>query len=136
MGQSKLRRVFVGCLGIALTTLVFAQAYPVKPVRLIAPFAAGSTIDIIARLIAPRLNEALGQPVVVEDRPGAGGMIGLEAVAKSVPDGYTLIIGALGPLAMTPAMYPKALFDYIGIALILAVIAMQKLRREKPHATA
>lgn len=91
--------------------LAFAQAYPVKPVRIVAPFGAGSTIDIIGRLIAPKLTEALGQPVIVENRPGAGGMIGMDAVAKSAPDGHTLIIGALGPLAMNPALYPKTPFD-------------------------
>ncbi len=92
-------------------SLAFAQAYPVKPVRIVAPFGAGSTIDIIGRLIAPKLTEALGQPVIVENRPGAGGMIGMDAVAKSAPDGHTLIIGALGPLAMNPALYPKTPFD-------------------------
>ena len=79
--------------------------------RIVAPFGAGSTIDIIGRLIAPKLTDALGQPVIVENRPGAGGMIGMDAVAKSAPDGHTLIIGALGPLAMNPALYPKTPFD-------------------------
>jgi tripartite-type tricarboxylate transporter receptor subunit TctC len=91
--------------------LAAAQAYPTKTVRIIAPFAAGSTIDILGRLIAPKLFEALGQPVIVEDRPGAGGMIGLDLVAKSPPDGHTLVIGALGPLAMNPALYSKTPFD-------------------------
>lgn len=88
-----------------------AQAYPSRPVRIVAPFAPGSTIDIIGRLIAPRLSEALGQPVLIENRPGAGGMVGMDAVAKSPPDGYTMVIGALGPLAMNPVLYPKTPFD-------------------------
>jgi tripartite-type tricarboxylate transporter receptor subunit TctC len=77
----------------------------------VAPFAPGSTIDIIGRIIAPKLGEALGQPVLVENRAGAGGMIGLDAVAKAAPDGHTTAIGALGPLAMNPALYPKTPFD-------------------------
>ena len=76
-----------------------------------APFAPGSTIDIIGRIIAPKLTEAMGQPVLVENRPGAGGMIGMDAVAKAPPDGHMLVIGALGPLAMNPALYPKTPFD-------------------------
>ena len=79
--------------------------------RIVAPFAAGSTIDIIGRLIAPKLSEALAQPVIVENRPGAGGAVGLEAVARAAPDGHVTAIGALGPLAMNPALYPKTPFD-------------------------
>ena len=90
---------------------VAAQTYPSKPVRIVAPFAPGSTIDIIGRLIAPKLSEALGQPVLVENRPGAGGMVGMDMVAKAAPDGYTMVIGALGPLAMNPVLYPKTPFD-------------------------
>jgi tripartite-type tricarboxylate transporter receptor subunit TctC len=101
---------------LALACAIFAaaagaQTYPSKPVRIVAPFAPGSTIDIIGRIIAPRLSEALGHPVLVENRAGAGGMIGLDAVAKAAPDGHTMAIGALGPLAMNPALYPKTPFD-------------------------
>ena len=88
-----------------------AQSYPTKPVRIVAPFAPGSTIDIIGRIIAPKLSEALGQPVLVDNRPGAGGMVGMDGVAKAPPDGHSLVIGALGPLAMNPALYPKTPFD-------------------------
>ncbi len=110
----KSKSLAVAAVSLALTgasPLVCAQTYPAKPIRIVAPFAAGSTIDIIGRIIAPRLHEALGQPVIVENRPGAGGMIGLDNVAKSAPDGYSLVIGALGPLAMNPALYPKTPFD-------------------------
>ena len=103
--------------------LAVAQAYPTRTVRIIAPFAAGSTIDILGRLIAPRLFEALGQPVIVEDRPGAGGMIALELVAKSPPDGHTLVIGALGPLAMNPALYPKTPFDPVQDFAAVSLLA-------------
>jgi tripartite-type tricarboxylate transporter receptor subunit TctC len=109
-------RILVFILSFAAliaSQLADAQSYPGKPIRIVAPFAAGSTIDIIGRIIAPRLHEALGQPVIVENRPGAGGMIGLDNVAKTAPDGYSLVIGALGPLAMNPALYPKTPFDPI-----------------------
>lgn len=100
-----------------------AQTYPSKTIRIVAPFAAGSTIDLLGRLISPKLYEALGQPVIVEDRPGAGGMIGLDSVAKSAPDGHTLVIGALGPLAMNPALYPKTPFDPVKDFAAVSLLA-------------
>ena len=121
--QSILQRAFVGCSGIALATLVYAQGYPSKPVRIIAPYAAGSTIDIIGRIIAPKLHEALGQPVIVENRSGAGGMLGMDAAAKSAPDGHTLVIGALGPLAMNPSLYPKTPFDPVRDFAAVSLLA-------------
>ena len=77
-----------------------AQAFPSKPVRLVAPFPPGSSIDVIARLISQPMGEALGQPIVVENRVGAGGNVGVDAVVKSPKDGYTIGIGARGPLAI------------------------------------
>jgi tripartite-type tricarboxylate transporter receptor subunit TctC len=116
------RHALIALLCAGLATLAHAQGYPTKTVRIIAPFAAGSTIDILGRLLAPKLFEVLGQPVIVEDRPGAGGMIGLDFVAKSPPDGHTLAIGALGPLAMNPALYPKTPFnpvqDFAAVSLL------------------
>ena len=100
-----------------------AQTYPTKPVRIVVPFAPGSTIDIIGRIIAPKLAEALSQPVLVENRPGAGGMIGMDAVAKAPPDGHTLVIGALGPLAMNPALYPKTPFDPVRDFAAVSLLA-------------
>ena len=79
-----------------------AQAWPAKPIRVISPFSAGSTVDLHARLIATPLADLLGQPVIVENRAGAGGAIGLDAVAKSAPDGYTIGIGTTGPMAINP----------------------------------
>jgi tripartite-type tricarboxylate transporter receptor subunit TctC len=108
---SRRAHVFVFVMWVAAVPCGFAQSYPVKPVRIVAPFAPGSTIDIIGRIISPRLSEALGQPVLVENRPGAGGAVGMDAVAKASPDGHVLVIGALGPMAMNPALYPKTPFD-------------------------
>ena len=104
-----LKYLFAAAAGIV--NLAQAQPFPVKPVRIIAPFGPGSTIDIMGRTIAPKLSEALGQPVIVENRSGAGGAIGLESVAKSGKDGYTLVIGALGPVAVNPSLYARKPFD-------------------------
>ena len=79
-----------------------AQPWPAKPIRVISPFSAGSTVDLHARLIAAPLGELLGQPVVVENKAGAGGAIGLDAVAKAAPDGYTIGIGTTGPMSINP----------------------------------
>src|SRR5688500_8538985 len=82
-----------------------AQNYPTKPVHIIVPFPAGGSNDIIARLIAQKLSTSLGQQVVVENRGGAGGNVGAEAVATSTPDGYTLLLTAPGPLTANAALY-------------------------------
>lgn len=92
---------------------VTAQTYPVKPLRIIVMYGPGSTIDIMARLIAPKLSEALGQTVIVENRAGAGGAIGMDMAAKAPPDGHTLTIGATGPSVTNPLLYPKTPFDPI-----------------------
>jgi tripartite-type tricarboxylate transporter receptor subunit TctC len=81
---------------------VFAQPYPNRPVRIIVPFPPGNTMDIMSRLIAPRMSERLGQPVVVENRPGASGMLGLDLVAHAAPDGYTIGAGQGGNLVVLP----------------------------------
>ncbi|WP_370880634.1 tripartite tricarboxylate transporter substrate binding protein [Variovorax paradoxus] len=108
------------------------NAYPDKPIRLLVPFAAGGTTSVLARSLADRMSKALGQPFIVDNRPGAGGNIAMEAVARSAPDGYTLLMGPIG-LAINPALYPKLNFDpvkdfapiglYGGVANILAVNA-------------
>ncbi len=89
----------------------FAQAYPSKPIRIVVPYAAGGTSDILARQIGPRLTEAWNQPVVIENRTGANGNVGAEFVAKSAPDGYTLLITDLGGLVISPSVYPKLPFN-------------------------
>jgi tripartite-type tricarboxylate transporter receptor subunit TctC len=91
--------------------LALAQAYPVKPVRVIIPYPPGSTPDIVGRTAAGKLQEALGQPFVVENRTGAGGNIGAEAVAKAPADGYTLLIGINGPAAINKFLYKNLSYD-------------------------
>jgi len=90
---------------------IFAQGYPVKPLRLIVPFAPGGTNDIMARGIAPELSAILGQQVVVDNRGGASGQIGPEAVAKSPPDGYTLMLVSSSVMTHGPAVFPKLRYD-------------------------
>lgn len=100
------------CLSsFTLSSPAWAQAYPNRPVKLIVPFPPGGAVDIYARTILPALSENLGQPVVVENRTGASGMIGAEVVAKSSPDGYTLLVGNIATLAMNAAIYRKMPYD-------------------------
>jgi len=89
----------------------FGQEYPVRAVRLIIPFAPGGSNDILGRLIAARLTDTLGQQVVPDNRAGAGGTIGAELAAKSPPDGYTVVIGHIGTLAVNPTLYKKLSYD-------------------------
>ena len=88
-----------------------AQEFPSKPIRLIVPYAAGGLPDTMSRLVTPRLAEALGQQVLVENRPGAGGISGTEAVAKAPPDGYTLLIADVGQLAINPHIFARLPYD-------------------------
>lgn len=128
------QKVISACVTLASAAVVaapaYSQSYPSRPVRIVVPNAPASSGDIVARLIVPPLSERLGQPVVVENRAGAGTMIGGEAVAKSLPDGYTLLMG-VSTLAINPAAYKKvpydALRDFTPITLVAslpAIIAM------------
>ena len=103
-------RIAGAALAAMLAGSAHAQSYPVKPVRIVVPSSAGGGTDIVARVLAPELSKRLGQQVIVDNRPGAGTMIGIEAVAKSPPDGYTLLMG-LSTLAINSALYNKVPYD-------------------------
>ena len=107
----------------AACTAGLAQGYPAKPIRIVVSFPAGGIADIYARVIGAKVQEAWGQPVVVENRTGAGGNIGAEAVAKSAPDGHTLNMSALGPHAVNVSLFAKLPYDpvrdFAAIALVL-----------------
>jgi tripartite-type tricarboxylate transporter receptor subunit TctC len=102
--------LFAGLLFL-LAGAAAAQSYPNKPIRIVVPYAAGGTSDILARQIGPKLNEAWGQAVVVENKPGANGNVGADFVAKSAPDGYTLLLTDLGGLVISASVYPKLPFN-------------------------
>jgi tripartite-type tricarboxylate transporter receptor subunit TctC len=100
-------------IAMACAPAAGAQAYPAKPLRLIVPWSAGSGTDLMSRSLAQKLGEAIGQQVIVDNRGGAGAIIGTEVAAKSPPDGYTLYVGGSVSLAISPAMYAKVTYDPI-----------------------
>jgi len=105
------RRLLLAGAGLAALPLPARAAWPERPIRVVVPFAAGGNADTIARLLQPRLQERLGQPVVVENRPGAGGAVGAAEVARARPDGYSLLIGSNGPLSVNPAVQARLPYD-------------------------
>jgi tripartite-type tricarboxylate transporter receptor subunit TctC len=108
------RRLLAALGGAAVPTFAFGQsaaAWPTKPVRIVVPFAPAGTTDILARALAPELGKAFGQPFVIDNKPGAGGNLGADAIAKSAPDGYNLLMGTVGTHAINAALYPKMPFD-------------------------
>src|SRR5665213_4153463 len=129
------RRTLLAGLGalpaVALLPRAAFAAYPDHPIRLIVPFAAGGNADIVGRIVGERISNALGQPVVVDNRGGAGGGIGAEVVARATPDGYTLLVGSNGPLTVNPFVQahlpydplkdfaPVALTSYVPHCIIL-----------------
>jgi tripartite-type tricarboxylate transporter receptor subunit TctC len=119
----RLRQLLLGVAAfvLALPCEVQAQSYPNRPIRLISPFAAGGGSDVLARVVATKLGDRLGVPVVVENRPGAGAVIGIQTLARSAPDGYTLALGS-SVLAVAPTLYKKAPFDankdFVPVALV------------------
>jgi len=96
---------------LAWSTNSFSQTYPSKPIRVIVPYVAGGAADITARTVGQKLSESLGVPVVIENRGGANGMLGTNAVAKAAPDGYTLLLVASGPIVVNPSLYSKVPYD-------------------------
>lgn len=111
----KSRLPFIVAITVAsiFASCAIAQSYPTKPVKLLIPFPAGGNTDVLGRLVAQKLTESLGQQVFVENRGGAGGVIGAEAAAKSPADGYTIFFGTTGALASQPALQPKLSYDPI-----------------------
>jgi tripartite-type tricarboxylate transporter receptor subunit TctC len=97
--------------GLAVPAASLAQEYPSKTVRLITPFPPGGTTDLLARLVAQKLSDAWKVQVIVDNRGGGGGTVGLEAAARSAPDGYTIVIAHIGPLSMAPSLYSKLPYD-------------------------
>ena len=103
--------VIAGAATLSLCASAFGQAFPVRPVKIVVSFPPGTTPDTVARVVAPKLQEALGQPVVVENRAGAGGNVAADAVAKSAPDGYTLVVSTNAALATNKVLYDNLPYD-------------------------
>jgi tripartite-type tricarboxylate transporter receptor subunit TctC len=119
------RRALIATLGLGSAATLLPRtafaAYPDRPIHLIVPFAPGGNADIVGRIVGERISNALGQPVVVDNRGGAGGSIGAEAVTRSAPDGYTLFVGSNGPLTVNPFVQAKLAYDplkdFVAVAL-------------------
>jgi len=109
--RNRCTRTFLLAATFALASTGWAQSWPAKPIKLVAPSTPGDAPDVIARMIAEKLSTALGQQVVVENKPGAGGVVGSDAVAKSAPDGYTLIMGNAGSHGINAAVYSNLPYD-------------------------
>ncbi|MCE2949031.1 MAG: Bug family tripartite tricarboxylate transporter substrate binding protein [bacterium] len=110
---------------IALPDTVHAQAWPVKPVRMVVPFPPAGGTDVIARIIAPRLGEALGQQVVIDNRAGANGNVGTELVARASADGYTVLLNGGGTLAVNPSLYSRLPYDSLRDFAPVSLVALQ-----------
>ena len=125
MKRKRVDKIFGALLCAAAINFAAAQPYPSKPIRLIIPYPAGSSSnDIIGRVLAQRLSGALGQQVVVDNRAGAGGNLGSEMGAKAAPDGYTLLLGTNGPLAISPSVYSKLGYDSVRDLAPIAMVAL------------
>ena len=120
-----IRTVLTLLAALALSAPGQAQPWPAKPVRVVVAFTAGGTTDILARAVGQQLTERLKQPFVVDNKPGAGGNLGTELVVRAQPDGYTLIVDSVGPIAVNPTLYPKLpynpLTDLVPIVQIAEV---------------
>jgi tripartite-type tricarboxylate transporter receptor subunit TctC len=121
-----MRGIFRWTLGALFACIALgasAQGYPNRPIRLVVPFPAAGTTDILARAVAQKLTEALGQAVVVDNRPGAAGNIGSDLVAKSAPDGYTLLMGTVGTHAINPSLYSNMPYDHVKDFVPVVLVA-------------
>jgi tripartite-type tricarboxylate transporter receptor subunit TctC len=129
-------RTLVAFLAAAVSLAAQAQTYPAKPIRLVVPFAPGGSSSIIARAFGMEMSKALGQSIVVENKPGGGGNIAMSEVARAEPDGYTLIIGHIGTLAVNPYMYDKLPFDvdsdFVPVSLLAKVPTIFVVHHDVP----
>jgi tripartite-type tricarboxylate transporter receptor subunit TctC len=119
-----LRLLLAAAIGLCLPALSHAQTYPARPIKIIVPSPAGATTDMLVRMVAQKLSEKWGQPVIVDNRPGAGGNIGAEEAAKAAPDGYTLLFTYPAPLAVNQTLYKQLAYDpdsFVPISLVAAV---------------
>lgn len=124
IGVSRVVLLLVSCTVALASVTSHAQPYPNRPVRIVMAFPPGGTADALLRPLAAKLGERLGQPVVIDSKPGANGNVGTEIVAKAPPDGYTLILGGIGPFATNSALYPMAfdpVKDFVPVTLLASI---------------
>jgi tripartite-type tricarboxylate transporter receptor subunit TctC len=129
----KVKRLAALAVSLA-ATVAAAQAFPSKPVKVIVPFAPGGNLDVTARLLGEHMAKTLGQPVVIENRAGAGGALGSDVVAKSAPDGYTLVTGTTGTLVVSPLLIPNPPYQLSNFAAV-GMMAVTPLVLEVPAAS-
>jgi tripartite-type tricarboxylate transporter receptor subunit TctC len=128
MALQALWRIAAATACALLTTLAAAQDYPTKPIRLIVPFAPGGGSDVLARIVGQKLSESLKQPVVVDNKPGAGGNLGTDAVAKAAPDGYTIVLGVVGPISINVSLFDNLPYDPVkDLAPITQAVSVTNL---------
>jgi tripartite-type tricarboxylate transporter receptor subunit TctC len=124
---------------LALAGAVHAQSYPSKTVRMIVPFAPGGASDLVARMISPKLSQGMGQQIVVDNRGGASGNIGVEMAARATPDGYTILLGNIGTMAINPALFPKfpvrPVRDFIAVTQVVDVPTALAIHPSVPVST-
>ncbi len=118
-------RLVVALIASAIALAAEAQPYPSKPIRLVVPFAPGGSSSIVARTVAAEMSKELGQPIIIDNKPGGGGNVAMQEVARAEPDGYTLIIGHIGTLAVNPYMFARLPFDtdkdFVPVSLLAKV---------------
>lgn len=133
-----MKKLVMGAAAVLLlsASAVWAQSYPARPVKFISPYAPGGGTDIMARTLAQKLTEQLGQQFVVDNRPGGGGIVGIEAAAKAPADGYTILLGSKGPLTLNPALHSKLPYDTLRdlapISLVSSVPAVLAVHPSMP----
>ena len=120
----RLASVVAAAVALSLVPGAHAQSYPDRPLRVVVPFAPGGAVDIVARIVAQKMNESLGEPVIVDNRGGAGGTIGTDLVAKAKPDGYTLLVASMG-VAVNAVLYPKLPYDTLKDLAPVTMLAEQ-----------
>lgn len=130
------KRMLLTWLVLAQMPLAWAQSWPTKPVKIVVPSAAGSAPDTMTRMLAIELQKRLGQPVVAENKAGAGGSLGADLVAKAAPDGYTLVMGNIGSHAMNVGVYPKLPYnpvkDFEAVAMVAITPSLMTVSAELP----
>lgn len=119
-----LKPILVGLAACAFAAGALAQAYPARPLRLVVPYPPGQGTDVVSRLIAQKLSGSLGQQIIVDNRPGAGGNIGADMVAKAAPDGHTLVMGTNATHAANAAMYPTMPYDHMEDFVPVALVGL------------